>query len=216
MTSGSGKKDSKTVTVTVVAAPSGLTYTHEDATYYAGVRITDNPVATITGGAPITYTVDPALPSGLTLNPATGAISGTPAAEKAQGTYTVTATNAVITRSTTRDIKITVAATPLSFSASPTNLAPGSSTVLTWDANSVPGIFSAVTITATPADITLPATFTLAGTANVTPLVTTTYTLTATPTGGGAAVTKTADVTVGSAPVRFTSFTATPTTVTLG
>lgn len=216
VTSGSGKKDSKTVTVTVLAAPSGLTYTHEDATYYAGVRITDNPVATITGGAPITYTVDPALPSGLTLNPATGAISGTPAAEKAQGTYTVTATNAVITRSTTRDIKITVAATPLSFSASPTNLAPGSSTVLTWDANSVPGIFSAVTITATPADITLPATFTLAGTANVTPLVTTTYTLTATPTGGGAAVTKTADVTVGSAPVRFTSFTATPTTVTLG
>ncbi|MBK7292863.1 MAG: putative Ig domain-containing protein [Holophagaceae bacterium] len=170
---------------------SGLTYTHEDATYYAGVRITDNPVATITGDAPLTYTVNPALPSGLTLNPTTGAISGTPVAVTAQGTYTVTATNAVIASSTTRDLKITVAATPISFTASPTTLAPGSSTVLTWDANSVPGIFTAVTISATPADITLPATFTLAGTANVTPMVTTTYTLTATPAGGGAAITKT-------------------------
>jgi len=216
VTSGSGKKDSKTVTVTVLAAPAGLTYANEDATYYAGVRIADNPVATITGDAPITYTVNPALPSGLSLNPTTGTISGMPAAVSAQGNYTVTATNATIARSTTRDIKITVAATPISFSASPTTLAPGSSTVLSWDANSVAGIFSAVTISSTPADITLPATFALAGTANVTPVVTTTYTLTATPVGGGTAITKTADVTVGSAPVRFTSFTATPATVTLG
>ncbi|MBK8791426.1 MAG: putative Ig domain-containing protein [Holophagaceae bacterium] len=216
VTSGSGKKTSATATVTVLTAPAGLTYTHEDATYYAGVRITDNPVATITGDAPLTYTVNPALPSGLTLNPTTGAISGTPVAVTAQGTYTVTATNAVIASSTTRDLKITVAATPISFTASPTTLAPGSSTVLTWDANSVPGIFTTVTIVATPADITLPATFTLAGTANVTPMVTTTYTLTATPAGGGAAITKTADVTVGSAPVHFTAFSATPSVVVLG
>ncbi|MBK8573217.1 MAG: putative Ig domain-containing protein [Holophagaceae bacterium] len=202
--------------MTVLTAPAGLTYTHEDATYYAGVRITDNPVATITGDAPLTYTVNPALPSGLTLNPTTGAISGTPVAVTAQGTYTVTATNAVIASSTTRDLKITVAATPISFTASPTTLAPGSSTVLTWDANSVPGIFTTVTIAAAPADITLPATFTLAGTANVTPMVTTTYTLTATPAGGGAAITKTADVTVGSAPVHFTAFSATPSVVVLG
>jgi len=216
VTSGSGKKTTDTVTVTVLSAPSGLTYAHEDATYYAGVRIADNPVATITGDAPITYTVNPPLPNGLTLNPATGTISGTPAAEKTQGTYTVTATNTIIASSTTRDLKITVAATPISFSASPTTLAPGSSTVLTWDANSVPGTFSAVSITANPADITLPATFALAGTANVTPVVTTTYTLTATPSGGGAAITKTSDVTVGSAPVRFTSFSATPAKLVLG
>ena len=216
VTSGSGKKDSKTVTVTVVAAPAGLTYTHEDATYYAGVGIADNTVATITGDAPITYTVNPALPSGLTLNPTSGTISGTPVAVTAQATYTVTATNAVIASSTTRDIKITVAATPISFSASPTTLAPGLSSTLTWNANSVAGIFSAVTITANPADITLPATFTLAGTANVTPVVTTTYTLTATPAGGGAAITKTADVTVGSAPVHITAFSATPSVVLLG
>ena len=216
VTSGSGKKTTATATAVVLAAPSGLTYANEDATYYAGVRIADNTVATITGDAPITYTVNPALPSGLSLNAATGTISGSPAAPTVQGTYTVTATNATIARSTTRDLKITVAATPLSFTASPTTLAPGSSTTLTWDANSVPGVFSAVAITAVPADATLPATFGLSGTANVTPAVTTTYTLTATPAAGGTAVTRTADVTVGSAPVHFSSFTATPTYVVLG
>lgn len=216
VTSGSGQKTTSTATVTVLAAPSGLTYTNENATYYAGVGITSNPVATISGDAPITYTVNPALPSGLVLNATNGTISGLPAAVTAQATYTVTATNTVIASSTTRDIKIAVAATPISFTASPSTLAPGSSSILTWDAASVPGIFSAVTITAVPADITLPATFALSGTANVTPLVTTTYTLSATPAGGGAAITKTADVTVGSAPVHITGFTATPPVVALG
>jgi len=216
VTSGTGQKATATTTVNVLTAPSGLTYTHEDATYYAGVRITDNPVATIAGSAPLTYTVNPALPSGLTLNPSTGTISGTPAAATPQGTHTVTATNAVIASATTRNLKITVAATPLSFTASPTTLAPGLSTTLTWAANSVPGIFSAVAITATPADLTLPATFALSGTANVTPVVTTTYTLTATPAAGGTPIVQTANVTVGSAPVKFTAFGATPPVVTLG
>jgi len=216
LTSGTGKKTTATATVTVLTAPSGLTYTQEDATYFAGVRIADNPVATIQGSAPLTYTVNPSLPSGLVLDPSTGTLSGTPAEASGQATYTVTATNAVIARSTSRDIKIAVAATPLSFSASPSTIAPGSGTTLTWNAASVPGVFSAVTITATPADPTLPATFALTGTANVAPLLTTTYTLRATPAAGGAALTRTADVTVGSAPVRFTGFSATPTWVELG
>ncbi len=214
VTAGDGKKTSATTTVTVLVSPAGLTYAQEDATYYAGVKIADNTVATLTGATPITYTINKTLPSGLALSATTGAISGTPAAPLAQDTYTITATNTV--GSTTRDLKLAVAATPLSFSLSPTTIAPGSSTILTWAANSVAGVFSAVTITASPADITLPATFALSGTANVTPLVTTTYTLSATPVTGGASVTKTADVTVGSAPVHITSFSATPTMVLPG
>lgn len=209
VTSGSGKVDVKSATVTVMITPSGLTYTKEDATYYAGVQIADNTVATITGSTPITYAVNKALPNGLLLSATTGAITGTPTVEKTQDTYTITATNTV--GSTTRDLKLVVAATPLSFSVSPSTIAPGSGTILTWDAASVAGVFNSVVITANPADATLPATFALSGTANVTPAVTTTYTLSATPAGGGTVVTRTADVTVGSAPVHFTSFTAAPT-----
>lgn len=45
------------------------------------------------GGTVISYTVVPALPAGLLLNPTTGVISGTPTAVMAQATYTITATN---------------------------------------------------------------------------------------------------------------------------
>jgi hypothetical protein len=214
VTSGDGQKATATATVTVLASPAGLTYTNEDATYYAGVKIADNTVATVTGAAPITYAVNKPLPNGLQLSTTTGAITGTPAVQTPQDTYTITASNSV--GSTTRDVKIAVAATPLTFTASPAAITVGQSTTLSWDAASIAGVFSAVAITANPADATLPATFTLAGTANVSPLVTTTYTLSATPVGGGAAVTKTADVTVGAAPVHFTSFTATPSSVVLG
>lgn len=217
VTSGDAKKATSTVTVTVLEAPAGLTYSHEDATYYTGVQIAPNAVATIAGAAPLTYSLDassPALPSGLLLNPTTGAITGTPLVETPQTTYTLKATNTV--GSTTRSIKIAVAAAPLSFGVAPATITVGQNTTLTWAANTVPGVFSAVTITATPADITLPATFTLAGTANVAPLVNTRYTLSATPASGGAAVTQAVDVTVGAAPVHFTSFTATPPVVVFG
>jgi hypothetical protein len=47
----------------------------------------------VSGGAVISYSVSPALPSGLSLNTATGVISGTPTVVSANATYTVTATN---------------------------------------------------------------------------------------------------------------------------
>jgi hypothetical protein len=214
LTSGDGKKAAATATVTVLVAPSALTYTNEDATYYAAVQIAANAVATVAGATPMTYAVSPLLPSGLSLDAATGSITGTPGAITPLATYTVTATNAV--GSTTRDINITVADTPLTFSAAPINIPPGGTTILSWDANSVPGVFSGVTITASPADTTLPATFALTATANVSPAVTTSYTMSATPAAGGSAVSKSVDVTVGAAPVHFTSFTATPSWVVYG
>jgi hypothetical protein len=48
---------------------------------------------TVTGTV-TSYSVSPALPSGLTLNTTTGVMSGTPTATAAQATYTITATNA--------------------------------------------------------------------------------------------------------------------------
>ena len=188
-------------------------YSNEDATYYVGVQIPNN-TPTVTGATPITYTVNPALPAGLALSGSTGVISGTPTTTRAQATYTITAQNSV--GNTTHDIKIAALATPITFAAGSNSIPLGGGTTLTWDASSVSGLFSTVTITASPADGTLTGPFGLSGTKNVSPAVTTTYTLSATPTAGGPAVTKTTDVTVGAAPVHFTSFTAAPPAVVLG
>ena len=67
------------------------------ATYIAGVAITARTLPAVTdgsGNAPITYTLTPALPAGLTLDPATGVLSGTPNAAAAVADYTYTATDA--------------------------------------------------------------------------------------------------------------------------
>lgn len=72
------------------AAPSGLSYT-SPATANVNAAITLAPAVT---GTVTSWSVQPALPAGLALNPATGVISGTPTATAAQATYTVTAGNA--------------------------------------------------------------------------------------------------------------------------
>ena len=51
------------------------------------------PVAGSGGTAPLVYSVAPSLPAGLTLNPSTGAITGTPAASIAQTSFTMTVTD---------------------------------------------------------------------------------------------------------------------------
>lgn len=212
VTSDNGQKATATCTVNVSAAPSGLTYAHENVTYYADVQIPTN-TATVFGNTPMTFSSSPTLPTGLSFN-STGSIIGTPQVPVIPKTYTITAENSVGT--TTRDIQITVAATPLSFTISPGAIALGGNAILGWDADDVPGLFSSVTVTANPADSSLASTFSLAGTDNVSPAVTTTYTLSATPATGGPAVSRSVNLTVGPAPVTITSFTANPTFVKMG
>ncbi|WP_243316245.1 putative Ig domain-containing protein [Geothrix paludis] len=215
VTSGDGQKTTATISVTVLTVPSGLVYANEDATYYVDLQIPSNGPTAIVGSAPITYSVDPALPAGLVLDANTGIITGTPQVSTPQAAYTVKAANTV--GSTTRPLKITVAATPLTFGINPTAIYLGSSAILSWDASSVPGVFSAVTISANPADATLgTGPFSLSGTKNVSPIATTTYTLTATPANGGAPVIRNAGVTVGPAPVTITSFSYAPTKIFYG
>jgi hypothetical protein len=61
---------------------------------------------TNTGGKLVSYAVSPALPAGLSIDPSTGVISGTPTTVTAIATYTVTATNSG--GSTTFDVVVTV------------------------------------------------------------------------------------------------------------
>ena len=105
-TNSAGSTTAK-ITVTVLAAdsglaPSGLSYSAPAPVYVAGVAITPNiPVLRRPGLAPISYSVYPALPSGLSMSSA-GVVSGTAAAipstimppPPVTSTYTVTASNA--------------------------------------------------------------------------------------------------------------------------
>jgi hypothetical protein len=93
------------ITVTNLTAPSALVYSTNPAVYPAGIAMTPN-TPTSSGGAVTSYAVSPALPTGLSMNPATGVISGTPSAVTPTANYTVTATNAM--GSTTASLSITV------------------------------------------------------------------------------------------------------------
>jgi hypothetical protein len=89
------------------AAPTNLTYTTNPAVYAKGVAIANNS-PTSKGGTAVSYSVTPPLPAGLSLDHATGVISGTPTAASVQATYTVTATNSG--GSTSVSLSITVSA----------------------------------------------------------------------------------------------------------
>ena len=111
---------SAALTITVQdAAPTGLSYSINPATYTKGTTITPNTPAVVGGGA-TSFSVSPALPSGLTLNPSTGIISGTPTAVAGQAIYALTAANP--SGAATAALTITVqdvAPTGLSYSSNP-------------------------------------------------------------------------------------------------
>lgn len=100
-------------------APTGLTYPQVSITANVGQAIaTDTPTIS---GVPTSYAVTPSLPSGLSLNTTTGAISGTPTAVSAQASYTVVAANA--SGSTSASVQISVGPAP------PTNLSYGQASI---------------------------------------------------------------------------------------
>ncbi len=208
VTSAKGEVSTATVTAVVLPAPTNLTYAVPDATYYQDVFVGTN-AATVSGGGTYTFTVDPSLPAGMTLDAATGAISGAPQATSGSTTYTVTARDSV-GQSTTGTVAIKVLPTPATFTESVRAVVQGDSATLAWDATAVPGLFKSATLTSNPADATLPATIGLSGNVVVTPAVTTTYTLTLVPTAGGAPVVRTLGLTVGSGPFSFVDFKAAP------
>ncbi|MGB8692146.1 MAG: putative Ig domain-containing protein, partial [Steroidobacteraceae bacterium] len=74
------------------AAPTGLSYP-TPTPYFVGIAITA--LAPSVTGTVDSYTVAPALPAGLVLDPSSGIISGTPSAPTAAQTYVVTASNAI-------------------------------------------------------------------------------------------------------------------------
>jgi hypothetical protein len=80
-----------TFALLVPPPPTGLTYT-SPVTGTVGAAFT--PVVPTLGGHADAFTVSPPLPAGLTLDPVTGIVSGTPSRERVAVTYTITASNA--------------------------------------------------------------------------------------------------------------------------
>jgi hypothetical protein len=126
--SASATSFSQSTTACTGAALANLTYTSATNSYCTGNAITTN-TATLgtTSGVPI-YSISPALPTGLSLNTSTGAITGTPTTAQSATSYTVTADNGCTNTTTSISIEIltspsapsSAAATsvmPLSFTA---------------------------------------------------------------------------------------------------
>lgn len=164
---------------TTTTAPANLTYAQASITVNAGQAITAD-IPTVTG-AVTSYSVNPALPAGLSLNTTTGAITGTPTVAAAQVTYTITAANS--SGRTTASVRIMVAAAgPLSGLTYPqTNISATVGQAITADIPTVTGVVTSYGVSpALPAGLSLnTATGAITGTPSAV-AVQTAYTITAT------------------------------------
>lgn len=118
---------------TTVSCPSttlaGLSYSSNPVSYCLSSAITSNTATLSSSAGNVTYSVTPALPTGLSINASTGAISGTPTVAVAAANYTVTADNGC--SSTTASLNITT----LSLPTQPTSSAATSVSTYSFNAN---------------------------------------------------------------------------------
>ena len=89
---GTGSTSAEITIAVLEIPPTELAYAHNPVSYVDGSPIIANTPSS--GGGPIaSYTVEPALPTGLTLDSTSGTISGMPIGNAPSGTYTVSASN---------------------------------------------------------------------------------------------------------------------------
>jgi hypothetical protein len=97
------------VNITVVGAPSNLSYLDDAPTYLLGAPIAPPDVPNIQGIV-TQWFVSPALPDGVTLDASTGYIFGTPTTPSPGANYTITGTNPGGSSTTTVFLGVAVAA----------------------------------------------------------------------------------------------------------
>lgn len=124
-----------TLTITVsLAAPSNLSYPSPQTYTQNSAIAVLNPTVT---GTVTSYSVSPALPSGLSLNTSTGAISGTPTAISSATGYVITASNSSGSTNFTLTITVNSAFSPVTHtytSGSGTETVPTGATSVTISA----------------------------------------------------------------------------------
>jgi len=204
--SGGSTKTTIQITVNGLAAPSGLSYPQTAIVATVGQAIaTDTPSVT---GTVTTWSVSPALPTGLIFGTGNGAISGTPTAASAQATYTVTATNSGGSTEATVQVTVNAAVVPPSALSYPQTTISGTvGQAIATDTPSVTGSVTSWSVNpAMPAGVTFSTT---TGVISGTPSATspqTTYTITAGNAGGSTQATVT--ITVNAASAGLSTFQA--------
>jgi hypothetical protein len=179
-------------------APSNLTYSANPASYTVGTAILAN-VPSNSGGAIDSYAVSPALPAGLSLDTATGVITGTPTAV-ASGVYQVTGTNVSGSTAVSLSIAVTIPAPPtnLTYSSNPANYTLGVAIPANVPSNSGGPVASYSVTPALPAGLSLN---TSTGVITGTPTAATptaAYQVTATNAGGSTSASLSITVTQGT------------------
>jgi len=192
-TYGGGITANTSITITVNLGPPVISYTPSTNIYTTGVAIGSlTPVNT--GGAAASYSISPALPAGLSIDPVLGVISGTPTAISLITTYTITATNSGGTGTTTVTLTVNPPAPVISYTPSSNIYTIGVAITSLTPANTG-GAATSYSI-----DIALPTgmlfnttTGVISGTPTVISTITT-YTITATNAGGTGNTTETITV----------------------
>jgi len=132
-TSGNNRFDNFTVKgipLSLTAPPNNLSY-NVPPSFTINTPIIDlNPSVS---GNVTTYSVSPSLPAGLSLNPTTGIISGTPTSLSPATNYTITASNNYGTSTTTLSISVSTAPLYLLHYWNFNNLATGTLTIVNAD-----------------------------------------------------------------------------------
>jgi PKD repeat protein len=205
------------LSITVVTAPTGLSYKRNPLTCVTNIAIT--PDSAVVSGTTVidSFTVSPALPAGLTLARTTGIISGTPTTATSTANYTVTARN--VAGSTTVVLSVTVVAPPvgLSYRQNPVTYVTG--TAITPDSAVLTGGSAIDSFTVSPV---LPAGLTLAKTTGIisgtptTAIAAASYTVTARNIAGTATAVVSITITSALLPPANLTYSANPASYIVG
>jgi alpha-tubulin suppressor-like RCC1 family protein len=192
------------------AVPSNLTYSINPATYTVNQAITAN-TPNNGGGLVTTYSVSPALPANLTLDPSSGVITGTPDSVTDSATYLVTATNALGSTTANLDIAVNdVSPSSLAYSTNPAIYTINQAVTANTPTSSGGAVVSYSVSPSLPSGLNLDSgTGTITGTpSNVTAAKT--YVMTATNSGGSS--TANLEIAVNDVPPSNLSYSTNPAT----